>query len=156
MTDPKVEQLRAARRRENAAERVAYAATMLTEALTLVRVRAKRLEETVQAAARHDVPMREVEAMTKDGLEDLPFPGVQGMIRRAYAELYEVTGADTVMWCVAHRRQVRWIPFPGWWIHVKGSLPLDGLDGTPSDPRGCRGMRNAEEPITITRKDQSA
>jgi hypothetical protein len=155
MTDPRVERWRASQRRDAAARRVAYIATMLSEGLTVVQVRTQALEERIAAAARAGVPMREVEAMT-DGLEGLPFPGVQGMIRDAYAALYDVTGADTEMWCLMHRRPVRWIPYPGWWIHVKGSLPLDSLDGTRSDPRGCRGMTNADAPITITRKDQSA
>lgn len=65
---------------------------------------------------------------------------------------FEVTGRDTVMHCLAHRRKVTWLPLPGWWIHDRDRLPLDLLDGNPTDPRGCMAMWGAPAPITITRK----
>lgn len=65
---------------------------------------------------------------------------------------FEVTGRDTVMYCLAHRRKVTWLPAPGWWIHDRDRLPLDLLDGSPTDPRGCMAMWSAPAPITVTRR----
>jgi hypothetical protein len=65
---------------------------------------------------------------------------------------FEVTGQDTVMYCLAHRRKLAWLPLPGWWIHDNGHRPLDFLDGSPTDPRGCRALWNAPAPITVTRR----
>lgn len=138
------------RRREAAANRLAYTANWLSEAHILVQFRTGRLEERLRAAVGAGVPYHEAEAMTKDlGWEAL------AMLRSAYLDGFEVTGADTEMWCLAHGRRVQWMPAPGWWIHVKGNLPLDGLDGSPTDPRGCRAMWNADAPITVTRKAES-
>jgi hypothetical protein len=134
-------------RQKDVAGRLSAAATMLGEAISLVRSRTAILEEHLRAAGAAGVPYDEAEAMVKDlGWE------AQAMLRSAYLDGYEVTGADTRMHCLAHRRLVEWIPAPGWWIHVKEGLPLDGLDGSPTDPRGCRSMWNADAPITITRK----
>lgn len=68
------------KRGEVAAERVAYAAVRVSEALTAVEVRTKRLEETLRNAAGQGVPVHDAEAMTK-GLDGID---VAGMIRRAY------------------------------------------------------------------------
>jgi len=83
---------------------------------------------------------------------------VAAIKRREDAERdFEVTGRDTVMYCLAHRRKVTWMPAPGWWIHAdkEGRLPLDLLDGHPGDPRGCASMWNAPAPITVTRRTSS-
>ena len=141
------------KRREAAAERVAHTATVLSEALALVAGRAERLEQRIRTAAWAGVSQVDVEAMTRDGLEGLPFPGVQGMIRDAYADLWEVTGQDTRLWCLAHRRPCRWLPHPAWWIHDDG-LRDHGrpASGTPGHPDGCSSMWSADAPITVTRK----
>lgn len=135
------------RRRDNAADQVAYAATALSEALTLVQVRSAKLEERLRAACEAGVQRYEAEAMTKD-----LSPEVAERISRIYAEFladkFEVTGADTVMWCLAHRRKVTWMPAPGWWIHDDGRPST----GHPGDPRGCSSMWAADAPITVTRK----
>jgi hypothetical protein len=137
------------KRRHYAAERVANAAVKLSEGLTAVEVRTKRLEQVLRNAADQGVPMYEAEAMTKD----LNGIGVAGMIRRAYLgdDKFEVTGRDTVMYCLAHRRKVTWLPLPGWWIHDDGRPST----GNGSDPRGCAPMWNAPAPLTTTRKASS-
>jgi hypothetical protein len=61
---------------------------------------------------------------------------------------FEVTGRDTVMYCLAHRRKMTWLPAPAWWIHDDGR-PSTGNGG---DPRGCSSMWNAPAPIIITRR----
>jgi hypothetical protein len=61
---------------------------------------------------------------------------------------FEVTGQDTVMYCLTHRRKVTWLPAPGWWIHDDGRPS----SGNPTDPRGCMAMWDAPAPIIITRK----
>lgn len=61
---------------------------------------------------------------------------------------FEVTGRDTVMYCLAHKRKIRWLPAPGWWIHDDHGR----LAGNPTDPRGCLAMWDAPAPIIITRK----
>lgn len=58
---------------------------------------------------------------------------------------YIVLGRDATACCVAHRRRVRWISAPGWWIH-DDDLPSTGHRG---DPRGCSGMWDAPAPIVI-------
>lgn len=140
------------RRRDSAADQVAYAAVRLSEGLTAVRTRTARLEERLRTAAREGMPCDEAEAMTKDLGLDVAF-----MVRRVYTELmdeeFEVTGRDTVMWCLRHRRQVTWLPAPGWWIHVKDRMPLDARDGHPGDPRGCLAMWAADAPIEIRRRE---
>jgi hypothetical protein len=65
---------------------------------------------------------------------------------------FEETGRDTVVWCLRHRRRCVWMPAPGWWIHDKGHLPLDLLDGHPTDPRGCSSLWHADAPTTVTRR----
>jgi hypothetical protein len=133
------------KRRESAASRLAFTATRLSEALTAVEVRTKNLEDRIRTAADSGVPMDEAEAMTRD----LDGIDVAGMIRRVYLdEKFEVTGRDTVMYCLAHRRKVTWLPLPGWWIHDDGRPST----GNPSDPRGCLGMWAAPAPITVTRR----
>lgn len=70
------------KRRHYAAERVAYAAVLSSEALTVVRLRTERLEERLAHAARSGVPRAEAEAMTRD----LDGIDVKAMLDRAYAE----------------------------------------------------------------------
>lgn len=43
-------------------------------------------------------------------------------------------------WCIQHRRQVKWIPAPGWWIHA--DWPLHRLDGAHT----CVAMWDARAP----------
>jgi hypothetical protein len=57
-------------------------------------------------------------------------------------------GADTVLWCLAHRRKMRWLPAPAWWIHDDG-LPSGG---NPTDSRGCMSMWSAPAPINASRR----
>jgi hypothetical protein len=61
---------------------------------------------------------------------------------------FDVTGRDTVMYCLAHRRKMKWLPSPAWWIHDDGR-PSTGNGG---DPRGCSSMWGAPAPIAVTRK----
>lgn len=136
------------RARKSAAWRVAYMATELSTVLGTMRLRTQLLEERIAAAAVSGVPRAEVEAMTGDALDGID---VAGMIERAYGppeDLFEVNGRDTVMYCLAHRRRVRWLPAPAWWIHDDG---LPG-GGNLTDPRGCMPMWWASAPIEITRK----
>lgn len=46
------------------------------------------------------------------------------------------------MYCLAHRRRVRWLPAPAWWIHNDGRPSI----GNPTDPRGCMAMWNDRAP----------
>lgn len=61
---------------------------------------------------------------------------------------YEVLGKDTTATCLRHRRLVRWIPAPGWWIHDDD---LPHTSGNPTDPRGCSAMWDAKAPIVLVR-----
>lgn len=133
------------KRRESAADQLAYAAVRLSEGLTAVQTRTARLEDRLAAAAECGVPVTDAEAMTKD----LPGIDVAGMIRRAYLDgVYEVEGRDTVVYCTAHRRKCTWLPAPAWWIH-DDRLPLTG---NLTDPRGCQSLWNYPSPLTFTRK----
>lgn len=132
------------RRRYVAAEHVAYTASRLAESLIAIQVRTGNLEERVRTAARAGMPRAEAEAMTKDlGFE------VAAMVRRVYLgdDKYEVTGQDTVMYCLAHRRKVTWLSF-GWWIHDDGRPST----GNPVDPRGCSAMWEAPAPGEVKRR----
>ena len=68
-------------------------------------------------------------------------------------EGYDVLGKDTTATCLRHRRLVRWIPAPGWWIHDDG---LPHTTGNPTDPRGCSAMWHAKAPIVIVRKPEDS
>lgn len=56
---------------------------------------------------------------------------------------YDVLGEDATATCLRHRRLVRWIPAPGWWIH-SGDLP--------GRNESCSGMWDLPAPIVIVRK----
>lgn len=56
---------------------------------------------------------------------------------------FEVLGKDARATCLAHRRQVRWIPAPGWWIHS---------DDLPGKNESCRGMWDVVAPVVIVRR----
>lgn len=34
--------------------------------------------------------------------------------------------------CLAHRRVVKWIPAPGWWVHAEDSSSCPAMRGAPS------------------------
>jgi kynureninase len=144
---PKPEQIRNPKVAEAAFNHLAYTSATLSEALLLVQTRTRSLEEALKRAAGSGVSYDLARAVT----EDLDGILVEVMIRAAYEGLYDTAGADTVMWCLAHKRKVRWIPWPGWWIH-DDDLPRVG---GRNDSRGCRALLNADAPITVTRKAAS-
>jgi hypothetical protein len=76
-------------------------------------------------------------------------------VRDRRARRYETLGADTVACCVRHRRRVRWIPSPGWWIHDDNLPHAAGyVEGNHqlSDARSCAGMWDARSPLVIIRR----
>jgi hypothetical protein len=135
-----------ARRRETAAEKVSYAIGRLEDAHAMAASWTAKFEERVRAASRLGVPMDGIIAMLPEELNNFE---IGCIIRRVYAELYTVEGADTVMWCLAHRRKVTWIPWPGWWIHDDNLRNIGGAN----DPRGCVPMLDATAPITVILKE---
>lgn len=62
----------------------------------------------------------------------------------------EVTGRDTVATCLKHRREVRWIPAPGWWVHTSW---YRGYRPEP-DPT-CTGMLAVPSPLVFFKPDGS-
>lgn len=42
------------------------------------------------------------------------------------------TAAGVRATCLAHRRVVKWIPAPGWWVHVADSSSCSAMRGAPS------------------------
>jgi len=139
------------KRRHYAAERVIYTAVKLEEAALLVRMRTEDLERRLRAAVDCGILPDDLKAMTRnpDGTD------AGAIIDRVYREYlddeFEVTGRDTVMYCLAHKRKVTWLPGPAWWIH-DNDLPLTGSLG---DPRSCASMWSAPSPIEVARKAAS-
>jgi hypothetical protein len=68
-------------------------------------------------------------------------------------------GRDTVATCLAHRRKVKWIPAPGWWIHddsrphYTAEVLYEGSWRKLGDPRSCSGLWNAPSPLVTIRRD---
>ena len=77
--------------------------------------------------------------------------------RRRHDEEFEVLGKDTTACCVRHKRLVRWIPAPGWWIHdddlphVPGTVYQDGRAFT-LDYHTCSALWDAPSPLVIIRR----
>jgi hypothetical protein len=78
--------------------------------------------------------------------------------RERHAAEYEVLGRDTTACCLAHKRKVRWLPAPAWWIHddyrphVPGIVYWEGRAWTLTDRRTCSGMWDAGAPIVTVRR----